>query len=403
MIDILTYLIKFSLSLSFVYAFYAIFLKRLTFYSWNRLFLLIYPIACLFIPFINIDRWLDHSDSDTSFVLNVIPAFNDIVPSNDANVIHKNIFIFFIPGAAVCLAKLVIQYLSYRRINKNAVLLHHSGSIRIFSTNAGSSFTLGNSIYLDTAVIDTSGDIEKVLQHEMIHVTQKHWIDLLAAELLCLVNWFNPFAWLLRVSIRQNLEYIADRQVLEKGYDIKEYQYLLLKISGMQHVGMAAHFSLAGLKNRIYMINKIKSARVHLAKFVLIFPLLLLLLFAFRTVNQSPLNAIGIFTDTIPPDTANDSLLIGVSSDSSMVSVNNLPTKKGRKSKKGRPPVPPVPAPPPAAPAPPPPAPEQPVPPVPVESKINSRAPEPPVAPAPPPEPAAPPAPPAPPKKVRNK
>lgn len=363
MIDILTYLIKFSLSLSLVYAFYAIFLKRLTFYSWNRLFLLIYPLACIFIPFINIDRWLDHSHSDSSFVLNVIPAFNDIVPANNLNDVHNNIFIFFVLGAAACLAKLVIQYLSYRRINKNAVLLHQSRNIRIFSTNAGGSFTLGNCIYLDTAGIDTSGDIEKVLQHEMIHVTQKHWIDLLAAELLCLVNWFNPFAWLLRASIRQNLEYIADRQVLKKGYDIKEYQYLLLKISGMPHVGMAAHFGLTGLKNRIYMINKIKSARVHLAKFVLIFPLLLLLLFAFRTVNQSPLNAIGIFTDTIPFDTTKD-----------------------------KQPVPP-----------PPPAPKQPVPPVPEVSKINSRAPEPPVAPAPPAEPAAPPAPPAPPKKVRSK
>jgi hypothetical protein len=52
----------------------------------------------------------------------------------------------------------------------------------------------------------------------------------------------------MRKAIRQNLEYIADQQVLLKGYDSRAYQYLLLKVSNLQDFRIAAHFSLTDLK-----------------------------------------------------------------------------------------------------------------------------------------------------------
>lgn len=325
MMELIIYLIKFSFSLTLVYAFYALLLQRLTFYNWNRLYLLIYPFTCFLIPFINLDSCLEDPERNTNFVLQNIPPFNDLVPASSPQIFSFTIISLFSTGALIIITRLIIQYLSFRRVNKNATLLHHAGNIRIFSTDTGGSYTLGNNIYLDTEALHSSSELEKVLQHEMIHVRQQHWIDLLAAEIFCVVNWFNPFAWLLRKSIRQNLEYIADRQVLNKGYDLKEYQYLLLKISHTPRVQIAAHFSLSALKNRIYMINKMKSARVHLARFILIFPLLLLLLSAFRTVNHAHVNYIGVVSDTIPPDGQKNDILIGViSADTVTIHDNNF-------------------------------------------------------------------------------
>jgi beta-lactamase regulating signal transducer with metallopeptidase domain len=151
---------------------------------------------------------------NTNAALQAIPSFNQLVPAITTNNINQVIFIFFVIGCAAALLKLIFQFLSLQRIKTSAVLLHQEGKFRIYSTNAGSSFSLGNNIYLDTAANHSPDEIEKVLQHEMIHVKQRHWIDLLVGELLCIVNWFNPFAWLMRAAIRQNLEYIADRQVL---------------------------------------------------------------------------------------------------------------------------------------------------------------------------------------------
>jgi beta-lactamase regulating signal transducer with metallopeptidase domain len=396
MIDVITYLIKFSLSLTLVYAFYAILLKWLTFYTWNRLYLLFYCLACFFIPFINLDWWIKESESNShALFLDAIPPFNEVIPANHTSGdLYSIVVILFLVGTAFCFVKLILQYTSLRRINRKAILLYQSGNIRIYSSDAAGSFTLGNSIYLDISTDHSPAEIEKVLQHEMIHVKQKHWIDLLAGELLCLVNWFNPFAWVLRASIRQNLEYIADRQVLNKGYDMKEYQYLLLKMSNIQHHGIAAHFSLTGLKNRIYMINKIKSARAHLAKFILIFPLLLLLLFAFRTVQHSPLNAIGVFTaDTVAPDSAKETTVITMKDWKKNQRENER--KYGKLAKPAAPPMPPVAPVPPVAPA----APKAPIPVESVQPDVNA---EPPVAPVPPEAPVAS-VPPVPPTKTKNK
>jgi len=183
-------------------------------------------------------------------------------------------------------------------------------------------FSFAGQIYINPDM-HSNEEMEKVIRHEMVHVNQKHTLDILFAEFICMINWFNPFAWLMRAAIRQNLEYIADQQVLQKGYDSKSYQYLLLKVSNLQPLSIAAHFSLSDLKNRINMMNKIKSARVHLVKFVFILPFVIMMLFAFRTVNPSPL--IGVFNtaDTIQPDTTKDSLQIGILSADTIIVTNN--------------------------------------------------------------------------------
>ena len=39
----LAYLVKFTISLSLTTIFYQLFLRKLTFYTWNRWYLLVYP------------------------------------------------------------------------------------------------------------------------------------------------------------------------------------------------------------------------------------------------------------------------------------------------------------------------------------------------------------------------
>ena len=72
---------------------------------------------------------------------------------------------------------------------------------------------------------------KEILTHEKTHVEQWHSVDMLLGEVLCILFWFNPFVWLLRRDIRQNLEFLADRKVVESGYDRKNYQYHLLRLS----------------------------------------------------------------------------------------------------------------------------------------------------------------------------
>jgi hypothetical protein len=90
----------------------------------------------------------------------------------------------------------------------------------------------------------------------------------------------------MRYAIRQNLEFLADDQVLKNGLDKKQYQYLLLKVIGNRQFSVAANFNFSSLKNRIAMMNKLKSAKLHLIKFLFILPLLAVLLISFRDKIQ---------------------------------------------------------------------------------------------------------------------
>ena len=159
--------------------------------------------------------------------------------------------------------------------------------------------------------------MQEIVRHEFVHVKQKHSIDILWSELLCIVSWYNPFSWLLKRSIRQNLEFIADSKVLEGGMNKKEYQYLLLKVIGNNHFSIASKFNFSSLKKRIAMMNKMKTARMHIVKFLFILPLVAVLLIAFRKKEHEanstrsplrnvsrtvPLTSTSAVNDTIPKE-----------------------------------------------------------------------------------------------------
>ena len=136
--------------------------------------------------------------------------------------------------------------------------------------------------------LHTEDELREIVRHEFVHVRQKHTIDIIWAELLCIINWYNPFAWLLKRSIRQNLEFIADNKVVENGIDKKQYQYLLLKVIGNNQYSIATKFNFSSLKKRIAMMNKTKSARLQVGRFLFLVPVLAIILLAFRKSFNDP-------------------------------------------------------------------------------------------------------------------
>lgn len=72
---------------------------------------------------------------------------------------------------------------------------------------------------------DESGDV--VLLHELRHLCGHHWVDLLFAQLVVVLQWFNPAAWLMREELKTVHEYQADEAVMRSGADVRQYQMLL--------------------------------------------------------------------------------------------------------------------------------------------------------------------------------
>ncbi len=292
---ILLYFLKVSVSITGIFLFYYFVLRRLTFYNWNRVYLLACTFLSFAISFMNIEPALQHSNLANAVWVKALPHVsitNQVVlqqnnaPQADASWnINEWIIFIILTGITVMTLRLAIQIFSVWQMKKKAVHFSDNG-LHFYQVNENIiPFSFGNAVFINKD-LHTENELQKIILHEFVHVKQKHSIDILWTEFLCLVNWYNPFVWLIRKTIRQNLEFIADDKILQTGVAKKQYQYLLLKVVGNIEFSIAPKFNFSSLKKRIAMMNKIKTAKVHLVKFLFALPLVALLLIAFRN-NES--------------------------------------------------------------------------------------------------------------------
>ena len=116
-------------------------------------------------------------------------------------------------------------------------------------------FTIGRAIFIPKSL--SNNDITPtILSHELEHIRQKHYWDIIISTVLQPLQWWNPCAWGLLQQLRTNLEYLADQGVLREGRDRKTYQYQLLECTLGRKVELPSlSFSMQNLKKRIVMMN----------------------------------------------------------------------------------------------------------------------------------------------------
>ena len=290
MLLLLPYLIKLSISVALVFLFYRLLLYRLTFYNNNRLYLLGYSLLSFIVPLINITSLVKNEHAYQYSIIHYIPAIEKytnvrgsvpFVNTHSLFQLSDLILMVFLTGTLALAARLVIRLFSILKMRKRAVMVIDSVPA-VYQVNENiNPFSFGNAVYINQK-LHSQQELEEIILHEYVHVKQKHTLDILFAEILCMVNWYNPFSWLIRHSIRQNLEFIADREVLKNGIEIKKYQYHLLKMVGNPSYHITNGFHFSSLKNRIAMMYTLKSTKLQLTNFLFILPLLLVTLAAFR-------------------------------------------------------------------------------------------------------------------------
>jgi len=70
--------------------------------------------------------------------------------------------------------------------------------------------------------------IRVVLRHELAHVRRGDWLVQLAGELLRILHWFNPLAWIVCARLRSESEQACDDEVLRGGVPASDYATHLL-------------------------------------------------------------------------------------------------------------------------------------------------------------------------------
>lgn len=271
-----TYFLQVNVGLILFYALYKLVCTRDTFFRSRRFILIVSLVLPFILPFIDVREWLESRDRmimlthfDYSAVLPEIVVGSEAVETgNRVFVLSEWIGYLYLAGVVVLLVRLAVQAFSLYRLIVRMPEKEING-VRVKCLNDPSGpFSFFGWIFMNPAAVKED-EINEILTHEMAHVKQHHSVDVLLAEMVSICCWMNPFAWLLKREVRLNLEFLADRKVMEAGFATKSYQYHLLGLAYNHKYGLSNNFNFSHLKQRIIMMNKKKSNATGHIKYAL--------------------------------------------------------------------------------------------------------------------------------------
>lgn len=302
MAPLFLYIIKSTCCLILFYLGYKALLSNETFFRFNRGVLLIGISACLLLPCVQIrtaspgllQRPLLQLEEVIAEEIGTVPGKTTLLPAPASvqptaglsvpwgtilvNLYFAGIGIGFCLLAASCLSLLCLIRKG-KRIKKDGYTLILMGRT-ITPFNWGPYVVLSEKEYQESP--------NEILTHELVHFRKRHSLDLLFAETVILLHWFNPAVWLLKRELQEIHEFQADIGVLLSGIDATKYQLLLVKkaVSASSYT-FANSFNHSKIKKRITMMLKEKSNSWARLKLVLLVPVAACTLLAFARPDVS--------------------------------------------------------------------------------------------------------------------
>lgn len=294
------YLIKVNVALIVLYAFYKFSFSKDTFFRLRRGMLLLICATSLIYPFIDFSEWAgwnEHALGET-----ITTVYNKLLPevlvtatlpaaSTEVGTANWQtgiwLWIIYGLGFAMLLLRSLLEVCKICRSVARSQRCSLKGVPVCRSEEIGEPCSFFHWIFIGTIQYPDK-ELNEILIHEQTHVREFHSLDIILAQLIILLCWFNPFSWLIRSEIRMNHEYLADKQVVMSGYDKKSYQYHLL---GIKYTSLAAanfynNFSVLPLKKRIKMLNRKRTHNIMVGKYLMFIPVVALLLLFSNCANK---------------------------------------------------------------------------------------------------------------------
>ncbi len=187
---------------------------------------------------------------------------------------------FYLAGTVYLVFRLIRQtWMVIRKLQKAGYV--KNGSVKLVRTSEyAASFSFFSFVFVNPSTTDI--EMKEIVNHEREHIQQRHWFDLLLVELLCMLQWFNPFIWIYSHLIRQNHEYLADERALQSTSNPAIYQATLLnQMFGAPVISLANSFSYSLNKKRFKMMKKKIDSPFRKLKMLLVLPLVAMVFYAF--------------------------------------------------------------------------------------------------------------------------
>lgn len=272
--EFIVYSVKISLCLVMFYVFYKLLLSRTTLHTFNRFVILALVAVSMVLPFVHVtvsEPVVEGAVSIDQLVM-MATVVEQERPEFHFSAINVAVLIYII-GVAVFFIRMLLSYAGIHRIMKRAGTVVDDDGVRIYVVDGDiAPFSWFRNIVISAA--DYRDNRRAIITHEKAHVARGHSVDILLCNVLTVVQWFNPAAWLLKAELQDVHEYEADEAVLRSGIDATGYQLLLVrKAVGDRLFAIANNLSKDSLKKRITMMKTKKTNRWESMKALVVLPL----------------------------------------------------------------------------------------------------------------------------------
>ncbi|MES2748586.1 MAG: M56 family metallopeptidase, partial [Bacteroidota bacterium] len=264
--ELFIYLLKSSGLIAAFFLSYHFLLRKETFFTSNRWFLLAGLITSVALPLYFIKKivFVERPKITTADLVALSNNSNSnatqTVPTLVESIDWMQVVAFgYVVVVLILVLKILFNVLSLFKLLHNQTIEKQETFAIVDLQENIAPFSFFNFIVFNSSLY-TQNEMESILLHEKVHSKQKHSFDVLLVKLFCVLFWFNPFIWLYKKAIIQNLEYIADSEAIQLIEDKKVYQKALLKVVTHQNcLSITNPFYQSLIKKRIVMLNKNQS------------------------------------------------------------------------------------------------------------------------------------------------
>ncbi|UJP63713.1 M56 family metallopeptidase [Mongoliitalea daihaiensis] len=276
----ITLLLKSTIALALLLALYQFFLIRERMFTFNRFYLVFSVFFALSLPFISLPSFIEQPSfeilSDEPVFSNALPEVtSDMLSEKTTEASHTEVavtpissessipwqsilWVVYGLGVVFFFSRFVWQLIQLRRMVRKGRLILQNGIKYVLLEEVELPFTFLSYLFINKEEYLT-GRIEKaILDHELVHIRERHSWDIILLELVKIAYWFNPLIGLYKKSVQLNHEFLADAGVLRQPINKASYQYLLLQKVSIyaSHQTLSSAFNFQVTKRRLLMMGK---------------------------------------------------------------------------------------------------------------------------------------------------
>ena len=207
-------------------------LRNKRFNKYNRSYILASVFLSFLIPVIKIQLENKGSQRGVGHLIYVFADYNASIENAIANKgFQVNWYMVSIGGyllvSAVLLAIFFIAIVKIYRLLQIYPVTSMGNVSLILTNEAETPFTFFSYIFWNNEIDIQSVTGQQILQHELIHVKEKHSIDTMLMQLVLMIGWINPFFWLAKKELQLIHEFTADNESIKNG-DTASFAAMLL-------------------------------------------------------------------------------------------------------------------------------------------------------------------------------